>query len=92
MTEDERDELIDLYIDDALPESLRARVEDYLAAHPDAAKTAAALRVTASRLKAASTDRPDAWFVERALDRLLHEHRAAQSPEQDTREGLKTAR
>ena len=30
MTEDERDEWIDLYVDDALPEALRARVEAYL--------------------------------------------------------------
>lgn len=78
MTEDERDELIELYVDDALPESLRARVEDYVAGHPDAAETVAALRATAARLQAAPTDRPDAWFVERALDRLLREHTEAQ--------------
>ncbi len=80
MTQDERDELIDLYVDDALPESLRARVEGYLASHPDAAATVAALRATAARLQAAPTDRPDAWFVERALDRLLREHSEAQPP------------
>jgi anti-sigma factor RsiW len=80
MTEDERDELIDLYVDDALPEALRAHVEDYLAEHPDAAATVAALRATAARLRAASPDRPDAWFVERALDRLLREHSEAQPP------------
>lgn len=80
MTEDERDELIDLYVDNALPEALRARVEDYLAAHPDAAATAAALRATIARLHSASAERPDAWFVERALDRLLREHSEAQPP------------
>ncbi len=79
MTEDERDELIDLYVDDALPEALRARVEGYLAAHPDAAREVAALRATIARLQAAPAERPDDWFVERALDRLLHEHREAQT-------------
>lgn len=78
MTEDERDELIDLYVDDALPESLRARVEEYLDGHPDAAADVAALRATAARLQAAPSDRPDAWFIERALDRLLREHVQAQ--------------
>jgi anti-sigma factor RsiW len=80
MTQDERDELIDLYIDDALPESLRARVEDFLAAHPDAAATVATLRATVARLQAAPSERPDGWFVERALDRLLREHAEAQPP------------
>ena len=78
MTEDERDDLLDLYVDDALPEALRARVEDYLATHPDAAREVAALRATAARLQAAPQERPDGWFVERALDRLLHEHAEAQ--------------
>ncbi len=91
MTDDERDELIDLYIDDALPEALRARVEAYLTEHPAQAGLVAALRVTAARLQAAPTDRPDDWFIERTLDRLLREHSAAQSSE-DTREGLKNAR
>lgn len=85
MTEDERDELIDLYVDDALPESLRARVEKYLDRHPEEAAAVAALRATTSRLKTAPTDRPDAWFVERALDRLLREHSGAQSPDNDIR-------
>ena len=80
MTEDERDEWIDLYVDDALPEALRARVEAYLDEHPDAAAHVAALRETAARLQAAPSDRPDAWFVERALDRLLREHSEAQPP------------
>jgi len=80
MTEDEQDEWIDLYVDDALPESLRARVEEYLDGHPDAAATVASLRATAARLQAAPTDRPDGWFVERALDRLLREHTEAQPP------------
>ena len=80
MTEDERDELIDLYVDDALPGALRARVEDYLAGHPDEAATVAALRATVARLQDTPTDRPDAWFVERALDRLLREHSEAQPP------------
>ena len=78
MTEDERDELIDLYVDDALPESLRARVEEYLNGHPAEAAAVAALRETVARLQAVPTERPDDWFVERALDRLLREHSEAQ--------------
>ena len=78
MTEDERDELIDLYIDDALPESLRARVENHLEEHPEEAAAVAALRATVARLQSAPAERPDGWFVERSLDRLLHEHAEAQ--------------
>ena len=78
MTNAERDELTDLYVDDALPETLRATVETFLAAYPEAAAEAAALQATVRRLKAAPSDRPDAWFTERALDRLLREHVEAQ--------------
>jgi anti-sigma factor RsiW len=81
MTQDERAELLDLYIDDALPEGLRAKVEAYLAAHPDAAHDAASLQATVLRLQSAPHERPDTWFVERALDRLLQEHMAAQIEE-----------
>ena len=78
MTDAERDELIDLFMDDALPEALRARVETHLASHPEAAADAATLQATVQQLKAAPSERPDAWFVERALDRLLREHAEAQ--------------
>ncbi len=78
MTEAERDDLIDLYVDDALPEALRGFAETYLAVHPEAAAEAAALLVTAQRLHALPPDKPDDWFVERTLDRLLREHTAAQ--------------
>ena len=81
MTQAERDELIDLYVDDALPEALRASVEAYLTAHPEAAADAASLQAAVSRLKSAPSDRPDGWFVERALDRLLREHAEAQETE-----------
>jgi anti-sigma factor RsiW len=81
MTQAERDELIDLYVDDALPEALRAAVEAYLMAHPEAAADAATLQAAISRLKAAPGDRPDTWFTERALDRLLREHAEAQDTE-----------
>ena len=79
MTQDERDELIDLYVDDALPEALRASVEAHLASYPEAAADAAALQTTMRRLKTAPSDRPDAWFTERALDRLLREHAAQET-------------
>lgn len=78
MTQDELAELIDLYVDDALPESLRARVADYLEGHPEEATRVAALRATVTRLQSAPAERPDGWFVERALNRLLHEHAEAQ--------------
>ena len=81
MTPAEQDELIDLYVDDALPETLRTTVETYLAGHPEAAADAAALQAAVSRLKTAPSDRPDAWFAERALNRLLREHAAAQEAE-----------
>ena len=90
MTEDERAELLDLYVDDALPETLQRHAEVYLAAHPDAAADVASLKATVARLQAVPAERPDNWFVERTLDRLLQEHAAAQEP--DTFERLKTAR
>ena len=78
MTQAERDDLIDLFLDDALPEALRGSMEAYFAAHPEAAADAASLQEAVSRLKSAPGDRPDAWFAERTLDRLLREHAAAQ--------------
>ena len=77
MTEAERDELIDLYVDDALPETLRAGVEAHLAAHPEAAADVASLSAAIKSLQTATGDKPDAWFAERTLDRLLREHAAA---------------
>jgi anti-sigma factor RsiW len=83
MTEAERDELLDLYLDDALPEALRASVDAHLAAHPEAAAEAASLQAAISQLQALPGERPDAWFTERTLDRLLREHAAAQETQQD---------
>ncbi len=79
MTEDEMTELVDMYVADALPEALRARVEAHLAAHPDAARDADTLQAAVSRLRAAPAERPDTWFVERLRDTLLREH-AAEAP------------
>jgi anti-sigma factor RsiW len=92
MTQDELAELLDLYIDDALPEGLRAKVEAHLAAHPDAAHDAASLQATVLRLQSAPHERPDTWFVERALDRLLQEHSAAQETNTGESEPRKAAR
>jgi len=36
------------------------------------------LQAAVTRLKGMPTERPDAWFAERTLDRLLREHAAAQ--------------
>lgn len=80
MTDDEQDELIDLYVDDALPEALRAHVEAHLAVDPEAAQDAASLLSTLAQLKALPLPRPDDWFIERALDSLLREHRGAPLP------------
>ena len=78
MTEAERDDLIDLYVDDTLPEALHGFAEAYLTSHPESAAEAAALKRTKQRLQAITPDKPDDWFVERTLDRLLREHAAAQ--------------
>jgi len=78
MTEAERDDLIDLYVEGTLPEALHGFAEAYLASHPESAAEAAALQRTTHRLQALTPDKPDDWFVERTLDRLLREHSAAQ--------------
>jgi len=78
MTDAEYSDLIDLAIDGELPEALRRFTETYLAEHPEAAREAAALRETSRRLQGLTLEKPDDWFVERALDRLLREHAAAQ--------------
>lgn len=78
MTPEERDELIDLYADDALPSALRARLET----DPAAVREADTLRAAVQRLRDASAERPDDWFAERALDRLLREHAQETEPEQ----------
>jgi anti-sigma factor RsiW len=77
MTPEEMTELIDLYVADALPDALSARVEDYLAVHPDAARDAATLRAAIVRLHQAPPERPDTWFTERLLDTLLREQSGA---------------
>lgn len=81
MTQDQIVELLGLYLDDELPEALRAHVETYLAAHPEADADVRSLRRTLDRLRAAPAERPDSWFVERTLDSLLHEDAAAQPNE-----------
>ncbi len=83
MTEAERADLIDLYVDGELPEALLGFTETCFSAHPDAAKEAAALQSVSQRLHAVPAEQPDGWFVERALDRLLREHAAASQSETD---------
>lgn len=75
-TEREWTELLDLSLDGALPEAWQARVDAYVCAHPEAARDAESLRRTLETLASAPMARPDAWFVERALQGVLHEHRA----------------
>jgi anti-sigma factor RsiW len=77
MTEDQKMELLDLYVDDMLPTGLRVWVEDYLQSQPEAAQDVQSLRKAIARLQAAPTERPDSWFVERLLDRLLRENAEA---------------
>ena len=79
MTSEEWTELLDLSLDGALPSSWQARVDAYLAAHPDVAQDAESLRETWNMLVSAPAPRLDAWFVERALQGVLHEHRTETS-------------
>ncbi len=79
MTPEEWTELLDLSLDGALPGAWQARVDTYLAAHPEAAQDAESLRRTLDILASAPAPRPDTWFVERALQGVLHEHRAETS-------------
>jgi len=76
MTKEEIAELIGLSIDEELPEVLRAAVDRAIASDPAAARDADTLRSTVERLKGLSPDKPDTWFVERALHGLLREHDA----------------
>ncbi len=76
MTPEEWTELLDLSLDGVLPEAWQARVDAYLAAHSEAAADAQSLRRTLGILASAPVPRPDGWFVERALQGVLHEHRA----------------
>ena len=78
MTVSEYADLIDLYVDDALPAALYGLAESYLAARPDAAEEAEGLKATARRLQSTIPEKPDEWFIERTLNRLLHAHNAAQ--------------
>ncbi len=80
MTPDTLSDLMDLYMDDELPESLRAHVELFLAAHPDAAQDVVRLKAAIHQLKAAAAERPDDWFIDRLLGTLLREH-AAEDPQ-----------
>lgn len=76
MTDEQLAELIGLSIDEELPESLRAAVEHAIADDPALARDAETLRSTVERLRGVGLDRPDGWFVERALQGLLREHDA----------------
>lgn len=67
-------ELIGLSLDDELPETLKAAVDRLLAQNPDAADDAASLRAGVDALRALPSEKPDTWFVERALQGLLHDH------------------
>jgi anti-sigma factor RsiW len=73
MTTDEMTELIDLYVADELPDTLRAFVATYLNTHPEAAYDAETLRASLTQLRTAPAERPDAWFTERLLNTLLRE-------------------
>ncbi len=79
MTSEEWAELLDLALDGALPEAWQARVDTHLAAHSEAAADAQSLRRTLNILASAPAARPDTWFVERALQGILHEHRTETS-------------
>jgi anti-sigma factor RsiW len=67
-------ELIGLSLDDELPEALKAAVEKLLAENPEAASDAAGMRAAVEALRALPAEKPDSWFVERALQGLLRDH------------------
>lgn len=79
MTEDEWQDLTDLYLDDALPSALRVLVEARMTGDPEIAHEVNSLRATHAKLQGAPSNRPDQWFVEHALDRLLRDHNDAAS-------------
>jgi anti-sigma factor RsiW len=76
MTDEQLLELIGLSMDADLPEGLREAVDRALAANPALARDAATLRSTVDELRALPPEKPDEWFVERALQGLLREHDA----------------
>jgi len=77
MSEEQWQELVDLYVSDRLPEALRAGVESRLAADPVAAEDVRTLSATVQSLRDQPLERPDPWFVERVLGGLMREHGAA---------------
>jgi anti-sigma factor RsiW len=81
MHDDELAELLGLYIDDALPEALRAAVERRAAADPAVAAELASLGKTRDSVRSDSGPRPaDPWFVERTLGGLLRASSQASEP------------
>lgn len=78
MDQDELQELIGLWAEGTLPESLRVRAETEMAKSAEATGDATSLRDTLGKLHSVPGERPDDWFVERALTRLLREHDDAQ--------------
>jgi anti-sigma factor RsiW len=78
MNDDEIDELIGMAIDNELPDALKKRAEALIAADPALAADAASLRATVQLLRSVPLERPDPWFVDRALRGLLRENEKAQ--------------
>src|SRR6185312_9904422 len=70
-TDDELADLIGLYVDDALTESLRIYVEERAAADPAIAREITTLCAARDQIRGAAQPTPDPWFTERALESLL---------------------
>lgn len=77
MNDEEMTDLIGLYVDNELPESLKQLIETRMESDPVLAAEVASLRDTVSALQSVPRAHPDNWFVERSLNGLLRENEKA---------------
>jgi hypothetical protein len=73
MSTDDVQDLIDLYAADELPEGLQRTVETSLRLDPELQQEIQQLRAAVERLKSAPLARPDGWYVDRLLGRVLQD-------------------
>ena len=76
MDQEQRDDLIGLAVDGELPAGLARLLKAEATADAGVGVDLAGLRHTVARLRAMPAERPDPWYVERALLGLLREHDA----------------
>jgi hypothetical protein len=78
MDQEQKDELIGLAVDGELPPGLARLLAGEAATDPSIVRDVATVRDTVRRLRKLPPERPDPWYVERALVGLLREHDTAQ--------------